>query len=423
MREARRRRTHGDRHQPRHGVRGRPIRPGRGLRGGRVLADGTPASVFAPSGWEPLRSTYLEPPLAARRRRSAGARRHPDRGRAAGRRWRGPRLSSSRAAAAAAGPRRRPALPPEARRGACVRRSAREIGSAMTECGHLVEPLLDAAQPQLAQRGAEALDECRARAAGRRPASCGARFSSSMPRTASDTLTWFRPSWLSSRSRPRFASLRVRLLKCGVRLTSIRVRYRAARAARRDPTAPEGGKPMDRILLAQPRMAGRAGRCPRRAPRPIPLADPLLPRRGRLDGSRPAPLRPRGLPPARPRATLLLLYPGPRRRLRLPLTVRHADLRAHAGEVSLPGGAVDAADASREATALREAWEEIGVEPSASRSSAPSTTSGSRSPTSSCARSSARCRLARRSRRTPTRWRYLELPVRDLLPTAPSPTS
>ncbi|HEY8178895.1 MAG TPA: ABC transporter ATP-binding protein [Candidatus Limnocylindria bacterium] len=34
--------------------------------GGRILADGTPAEVFAPSGWELLRSTYLEPPLAAR---------------------------------------------------------------------------------------------------------------------------------------------------------------------------------------------------------------------------------------------------------------------------------------------------------------------------------------------------------------------
>lgn len=33
---------------------------------GRVLADGPPASVFDPSGWDLLRSTYLEPPLAAR---------------------------------------------------------------------------------------------------------------------------------------------------------------------------------------------------------------------------------------------------------------------------------------------------------------------------------------------------------------------
>ncbi|HET6380302.1 MAG TPA: ABC transporter ATP-binding protein [candidate division Zixibacteria bacterium] len=35
------------------------------LRQGRVVADGPPASVFAPDAWPTLRSTYLEPPLAA----------------------------------------------------------------------------------------------------------------------------------------------------------------------------------------------------------------------------------------------------------------------------------------------------------------------------------------------------------------------
>ena len=70
-------------------------------------------------------------------------------------------------------------------------------------------------------------------------------------------------------------------------------------------------------------------------------------------------------PPARPAATLLLVYPGPGGELTVPLTVRHADLREHAGEISLPGGTVDATDASREATALREAWEEVGVDPAA----------------------------------------------------------
>jgi energy-coupling factor transport system ATP-binding protein len=36
------------------------------IRAGRIVLDGSPASVFAESAWEPLRSTYLEPPLAAR---------------------------------------------------------------------------------------------------------------------------------------------------------------------------------------------------------------------------------------------------------------------------------------------------------------------------------------------------------------------
>jgi 8-oxo-dGTP pyrophosphatase MutT (NUDIX family) len=66
---------------------------------------------------------------------------------------------------------------------------------------------------------------------------------------------------------------------------------------------------------------------------------------------------------ARPAATLLAIYPDADGRLVIPLTVRHADLRAHAGEVSLPGGAVDPADASPEAAALREAWEEVGLIP------------------------------------------------------------
>lgn len=34
--------------------------------GGRVLLDGTPATVFGPESWTTLASTYLEPPLAAR---------------------------------------------------------------------------------------------------------------------------------------------------------------------------------------------------------------------------------------------------------------------------------------------------------------------------------------------------------------------
>jgi energy-coupling factor transport system ATP-binding protein len=36
------------------------------MRAGRVLLQGSPAEAFAADAWEALRSTYLEPPLAAR---------------------------------------------------------------------------------------------------------------------------------------------------------------------------------------------------------------------------------------------------------------------------------------------------------------------------------------------------------------------
>ena len=47
----------------------------------------------------------------------------------------------------------------------------------------------------------------------------------------------------------------------------------------------------------------------------------------------------------------------------IPLTVRASGLRRHAGQISLPGGATDPGETLAEA-ALREAHEEIGVDPS-----------------------------------------------------------
>ncbi len=44
-------------------------------------------------------------------------------------------------------------------------------------------------------------------------------------------------------------------------------------------------------------------------------------------------------------------------------TERRADLRRHAGEISFPGGRHDETDADLQATALREAEEEIGLDP------------------------------------------------------------
>jgi 8-oxo-dGTP pyrophosphatase MutT (NUDIX family) len=68
---------------------------------------------------------------------------------------------------------------------------------------------------------------------------------------------------------------------------------------------------------------------------------------------------------ARQASALILLYPGPAG-LRLPLTVRRADLPQHAGQVSLPGGRIDPGERPVDA-ALREAHEEIGVAPEAIR--------------------------------------------------------
>jgi 8-oxo-dGTP pyrophosphatase MutT (NUDIX family) len=61
-------------------------------------------------------------------------------------------------------------------------------------------------------------------------------------------------------------------------------------------------------------------------------------------------------------AVLLPLYgwpedPG------LVFTERRADLRRHAGEISFPGGRRDEEDPDLQATALREAEEEIGLDP------------------------------------------------------------
>jgi 8-oxo-dGTP pyrophosphatase MutT (NUDIX family) len=80
----------------------------------------------------------------------------------------------------------------------------------------------------------------------------------------------------------------------------------------------------------------------------------------------PYPARAGELPnPARTAAALLLLYPGADG-VAIPLTVRARTLARHAGQISLPGGATDPGE-TLVAAALREASEEIGIDPSTVR--------------------------------------------------------
>jgi len=68
---------------------------------------------------------------------------------------------------------------------------------------------------------------------------------------------------------------------------------------------------------------------------------------------------------ARIAAGLLLLYPG-EHGPSIALTVRASGLRRHPGQISLPGGATDPGETLVQA-ALREAHEEIGVDPAGVR--------------------------------------------------------
>ena len=67
----------------------------------------------------------------------------------------------------------------------------------------------------------------------------------------------------------------------------------------------------------------------------------------------------------RPAAVLVLLFPDAEGQARVLLTTRASSVAAHAGEVSFPGGSADPGDADPVATALREAAEEVALDPAA----------------------------------------------------------
>jgi 8-oxo-dGTP pyrophosphatase MutT (NUDIX family)/N-acetylglutamate synthase-like GNAT family acetyltransferase len=67
----------------------------------------------------------------------------------------------------------------------------------------------------------------------------------------------------------------------------------------------------------------------------------------------------------RPAAVLVLLFPDADGEARVLLTARQPHLASHAGEVSFPGGRADESDVDPIDTALREAAEEVGLDPAA----------------------------------------------------------
>ncbi|HNV02493.1 MAG TPA: CoA pyrophosphatase [Vicinamibacterales bacterium] len=81
---------------------------------------------------------------------------------------------------------------------------------------------------------------------------------------------------------------------------------------------------------------------------------------------RPGGTRPRVTGGARPAAALLLLFPADGVSASLLLTKRSQALVQHPGQVSLPGGAVNAGESIEDA-AMREAREETGIEPASVR--------------------------------------------------------
>lgn len=110
-----------------------------------------------------------------------------------------------------------------------------------------------------------------------------------------------------------------------------------------------------RLDVVLERLAALPDRLP---PSPAPLMAVLS------DGSS-RPMAARDPATDRPAAVLVLIVPGRDGSARVILTERQTYDGLHSGDVSFPGGKVEAGDADPAATALREAEEEVGLDPRA----------------------------------------------------------
>jgi 8-oxo-dGTP pyrophosphatase MutT (NUDIX family) len=108
-------------------------------------------------------------------------------------------------------------------------------------------------------------------------------------------------------------------------------------------------------------VVGRLASLPATLPAP---AESLVPTfTGPSEGWRPSPRSPRE--PARSAAVLVLLFADAAGEVRVVLTERATRDGHHSGEISFPGGRAEPEDPDLAATALREAAEEVALDPAA----------------------------------------------------------